>query len=413
MLAQKFFFVTILATLVASTLSHPFGVHYDEDYVDEDEPMDPPSPYNRPTPNGFSKKSSPAPPVLSYPTAFEGAQSAKLTPPALLQNQKFKIPEPKAEVRPIYVPPPSSKPPTKKVELVQDELPYAPTVNVTPKKNKNAPNFVTPLPPATPKKSVQVIRPTTFRPPIKHKSKPAQKRPAVPAKSNPNAPPPGKKIRQSSSIVSPKYAQHPSHTLASFPHFLPTVEPTYQVVPAAQQEYNIASIGGVGLLSGGPVLSGGHSDDDDGEGSYGHHQDEASGKDAKYEFMYRVQGDDKYGKEEEAEGAASDFGHSEAREGDRTWGRYFVKLPDGRLQTVRYWADHTGYHAEVVFQGEAHHPDEHPHQPSYSNHAPAYEQGPVTFGPPHSSQPAFVATNFYAAASENVEVQKPKQNSPR
>jgi Insect cuticle protein len=92
--------------------------------------------------------------------------------------------------------------------------------------------------------------------------------------------------------------------------------------------------------------------------------------------MYRVQGDGKSDVDLKSE--PSDFGHSEAREGDRTWGRYFVKLPDGRVQTVKYWADHTGYHAEVLFQGEAKYPDEPPPSPkggggdgsSFSHHSP-------------------------------------------
>lgn len=52
----------------------------------------------------------------------------------------------------------------------------------------------------------------------------------------------------------------------------------------------------------------------------------------------------------------NNFGHSEARKGKTTWGRYYVQLPDGRLETVKYWVDKSGYHAEVDFKGEAKHP---------------------------------------------------------
>jgi Insect cuticle protein. len=49
----------------------------------------------------------------------------------------------------------------------------------------------------------------------------------------------------------------------------------------------------------------------------------------------------------------NDFGHSEARQNGRTWGHYFVQLPDGRQKTVRYWADSTGFHAKVEYEGHA------------------------------------------------------------
>lgn len=60
----------------------------------------------------------------------------------------------------------------------------------------------------------------------------------------------------------------------------------------------------------------------------------------------------------------NNFGHSEARKGKTTWGRYYVQLPDGRLETVKYWVDKSGYHAEVDFKGEAKHPShkEYAHQ---------------------------------------------------
>ncbi|KAK7071139.1 hypothetical protein SK128_018910 [Halocaridina rubra] len=47
------------------------------------------------------------------------------------------------------------------------------------------------------------------------------------------------------------------------------------------------------------------------------------------------------------------FGHAESREGYLTEGEYFVHLPDGRIQRVTYYADETGYHATVTYEGEA------------------------------------------------------------
>lgn len=52
-------------------------------------------------------------------------------------------------------------------------------------------------------------------------------------------------------------------------------------------------------------------------------------------------------------GHAAAFGHSENRKGDSTKGRYFVQLPDGRLQTVDYYVDgYSGYVARVSYDGK-------------------------------------------------------------
>ncbi|XP_069972993.1 uncharacterized protein [Penaeus vannamei] len=52
--------------------------------------------------------------------------------------------------------------------------------------------------------------------------------------------------------------------------------------------------------------------------------------------------------------SGNDFGHQEARDGDHTQGSYYVQLPDGRLQTVKYFVDgDSGYVAEVSYEGEA------------------------------------------------------------
>lgn len=80
------------------------------------------------------------------------------------------------------------------------------------------------------------------------------------------------------------------------------------------------------------------------------HQEYAS----QYRFGYRVR--DEHG--------GNDFGHAETREGKMTKGEYFVTLPDGRLQSVKYWADPSGYHAHVSYTNHASHPAPAPqHQP--------------------------------------------------
>ncbi|XP_037801767.1 cuticle protein 7-like [Penaeus monodon] len=66
--------------------------------------------------------------------------------------------------------------------------------------------------------------------------------------------------------------------------------------------------------------------------------------DAKYNFNWAVDHDD----------SGNHFGQQEARDGDDTQGSYYVQLPDGRLQTVRYVVDgDSGYVAEVNYEGEA------------------------------------------------------------
>ncbi|KAG5895731.1 hypothetical protein JTB14_025677 [Gonioctena quinquepunctata] len=61
---------------------------------------------------------------------------------------------------------------------------------------------------------------------------------------------------------------------------------------------------------------------------------------ASYQFEYHV--------EDAASG--NDFGHEEQREGDVAQGKYFVLLPDGRLQTVEYTADLEGYKPKVTYE---------------------------------------------------------------
>ena len=66
-----------------------------------------------------------------------------------------------------------------------------------------------------------------------------------------------------------------------------------------------------------------------------------------YDFEYAVK--DEY--------SGNDFGHNEISDGAITSGRYFVLLPDGRLQTVTYTADHdSGFIADVAYEGEAVYP---------------------------------------------------------
>merc|ERR1712083_633175 len=71
--------------------------------------------------------------------------------------------------------------------------------------------------------------------------------------------------------------------------------------------------------------------------------------DAKYDWEYAVKDD--Y--------TNNDFGHKESRNGALTNGKYYVALPDGRLQTVTYVVDgYAGYVPNVEYAGEAQYPPE-------------------------------------------------------
>lgn len=58
------------------------------------------------------------------------------------------------------------------------------------------------------------------------------------------------------------------------------------------------------------------------DGNGGYNYEDANVQPAKYSFEYNVQDFT----------SGNDFGHMESRDGDRTVGRYFVLLPDGRKQ---------------------------------------------------------------------------------
>ncbi|XP_041986125.1 uncharacterized protein LOC121738241 [Aricia agestis] len=60
---------------------------------------------------------------------------------------------------------------------------------------------------------------------------------------------------------------------------------------------------------------------------------------ANYEFGYRVHDEE----------AGNYFGHAEAKKGDSTDGHYHVLLPDGRMQSVKYHAGPSGFHADISY----------------------------------------------------------------
>ncbi|XP_037777192.1 cuticle protein 7-like [Penaeus monodon] len=99
--------------------------------------------------------------------------------------------------------------------------------------------------------------------------------------------------------------------------------------------------------------------------------------------------------------AGTHFGHSEARDGYKTEGKYFVHLPDGRVQTVTYYADETGYHPTVSYEGTAHY-DAHaavPHhapQPAYHAPEPAYHAPEPAYHAPEPVYHAPIVPTYHA-----------------
>ena len=73
------------------------------------------------------------------------------------------------------------------------------------------------------------------------------------------------------------------------------------------------------------------------------------------------------------------FGQNEESDGKVVHGSYHVLLPDGRVQTVKYTADHyTGYVADVGYDA--------PHAPY---HPPKPHHKPAPYHPPPPPPPAY------------------------
>ncbi|XP_050728937.1 cuticle protein 7-like isoform X1 [Eriocheir sinensis] len=73
----------------------------------------------------------------------------------------------------------------------------------------------------------------------------------------------------------------------------------------------------------------------------------------------------------------NDFGHQESRDGYDTKGSYYVQLPDGRRQHVRYYVSgDSGFVAEVTYEGVAQYPATYGPTPTYGP-APVQAYSPV------------------------------------
>lgn len=48
--------------------------------------------------------------------------------------------------------------------------------------------------------------------------------------------------------------------------------------------------------------------------------------------------------------SGNNYGHSQKSTKEETKGEYSFLLPDGRVQTVKYYANDSGFHADVSYQ---------------------------------------------------------------
>ena len=110
--------------------------------------------------------------------------------------------------------------------------------------------------------------------------------------------------------------------------------------------------------------------------------------------------------------SGNDFGHREARgpSGDSftTEGEYYVKLPDGRVQTVTYFVDpYSGYRAKVLYKGA---PKPYTPVPSPSVPRPTYQPFHHPKPPP---PPRYNSVNSYPYRPASVRPTNVPQPSVR
>merc|ERR1711973_819778 len=99
-----------------------------------------------------------------------------------------------------------------------------------------------------------------------------------------------------------------------------------------------------------------------------------------------------YGVADDYSGA--NFNAHEAADGKAVTGSYSVHLPDGRVQTVTYTADHyNGFVADVAYEGTAQYPE---YKPTYHKPAPAYKPAPAPAYKP-APAPAYKPAPTYHA----------------
>ena len=117
-----------------------------------------------------------------------------------------------------------------------------------------------------------------------------------------------------------------------------------------------------------------------------------------YEYAYGVK--DEY--------TGTNFEAAESSDGNAVYGHYSVLLPDGRLQNVKYTADHyTGYVADVSYEGHAV-----PYQPALVkggyHAAPVHKPAPVYHpAPVHKPAPIYHPAPVHKPVYHPAPIHKP------
>jgi len=105
----------------------------------------------------------------------------------------------------------------------------------------------------------------------------------------------------------------------------------------------------------------------------------------------------------------NNFDAQESSDGKVTQGVYRVLLPDGRIQTVTYYDNGYGFHADVEYEGEAKYPEyTKPHKPYHGikpkeHYAPVASYAPKVTYTPKTSYASEIDDYSDAMGYDNVE----------
>lgn len=104
--------------------------------------------------------------------------------------------------------------------------------------------------------------------------------------------------------------------------------------------------------------------------------------------------------------SGANYGHSETSNGNTVEGSYQVALPDGRIQIVKYVADHeNGFQAQVTYEGEARYPENNPKQ-SYKPET-SYKHEPQ-----YKAQPSYKSVPQYHPSETQQSYQEAPEDTP-
>ncbi|XP_050689252.1 cuticle protein 21-like [Eriocheir sinensis] len=99
----------------------------------------------------------------------------------------------------------------------------------------------------------------------------------------------------------------------------------------------------------------------------------------------------------------ANFGHKENSDGNAITGSYQVALPDGRIQTVNYVADHiNGFQAQVSYEGEAVYPQVKKGSNPKGDYQSAAYSNPVPLRAEPPNHPVYSSSSSSSAGSSRA-----------